>query len=100
MDAPLSFDTIVVATSEQVSCPLGEEAAILNLKNSVYYGMNPVGARIWALLKQPKSVADLRTVLLEEYEVDQERCGKDLLDLLQSLYCQGLIEVRGAAASP
>jgi hypothetical protein len=100
MDAPLSFDTIVVATSEQVSCPLGEEAAILNLKNSVYYGMNPVGARIWALLKQPKSVADLRTVLLEEYEVDQARCGKDLLDLLHSLYCQGLIEVRGAAASP
>src|SRR5271169_5103026 len=99
MDLPLSFHTIVVAAPEQVSCPLGEEAAILNLKNSVYYGMNPVGARVWELLKQPKSVAELRDILLEEFEVDEERCGKDLLALLGTLRGEGLIEVLGAAVS-
>jgi hypothetical protein len=98
MDLPLSFHTIVVAASEQLSCPLGEESAILNLKNSVYYGMNPVGARVWDLLKQPTSVAELRDVLLEEYEVDEERCSKDLLALLETLRSEGLIEVRSAAA--
>jgi Coenzyme PQQ synthesis protein D (PqqD) len=98
MDLPLSFHTIVVAAPEQVSCPLGEEAAILNLKNSVYYGMNPVGARVWELLKQPKSVGELRDILLEEFEVDQERCGTDLLALLGTLQGEGLIEVRGATA--
>jgi hypothetical protein len=99
MDLPLSLHTIVVAAPEQVSCPLGEEAAILNLKNSVYYGMNPVGARVWNLLKQPRSVAELRDVLLEEFEVDEERCGKDLLALLGTMQGEGLIEVRGEAAS-
>jgi Coenzyme PQQ synthesis protein D (PqqD) len=99
MDAPLSLHTIVVAAPEQVSCPLGEESAILNLKNSVYYGMNPVGARVWDLLKQPQSVADLRNVLLEEYEVDEERCAHDLLTLLETMRSEGLIEVRGAPAS-
>ena len=94
MDAPLSLHAIVVAASEQVSCALGEEAAILNLKNSVYYGMNPVGARVWDLLKQPRSVAELRDTLLEEFEVDEERCGKDLLALLGTLQGEGLIEVR------
>ncbi|HXN27024.1 MAG TPA: PqqD family protein [Candidatus Acidoferrales bacterium] len=98
MDAPLSLYTIVVATSEQVSCPLGEESAILNLKNSVYYGMNPVGARVWDLLKQPKSVAELRNALLEEFEVDEVRCGGDLLALLETMRSEGLIEIRGAAA--
>jgi hypothetical protein len=98
MDAPLSLHTIVVATSEQVSCPLGEEAAILNLKNSVYYGMNPVGARVWDLLKQPKSVTELRDALLEEFEVDEVRCGGDLLALLETMRSEGLIEIRGAAA--
>jgi hypothetical protein len=98
MDLPLSFHAIVVAASEQVSCPLGEEAAILNLKNSVYYGMNPVGARVWDLLKQPKSVRELRDVLLEEYEVDQERCEKDLLALLGTMRDEGLIVVRDATA--
>ena len=98
MDAPLSLYTIVVATSEQVSCPLGEESAILNLKNSVYYGMNPVGARVWDLLKQPTSVAELRNALLEEFEVDEVRCGGDLLALLETMRSEGLIEIRGAAA--
>jgi len=99
MDLPLSFDTVVVAASEQVSCPLGDEAAILNLKNSVYYGMNPVGARIWELLKQPKSVSELRDILLEEFEVDEARCCMDLLALLATLRVEGLIEVRGTAAA-
>jgi hypothetical protein len=99
MDAPISLHTIVVAAPEQVSCPLGEESAILNLKNSVYYGMNPVGARVWDLLKQPNSVTELRNVLLEEYEVDEVRCGDDLLALLETMRSEGLIEIRGAAAS-
>jgi hypothetical protein len=61
--------------------------------------MNPVGARIWELLKQPKSVSELRDALLDEYEVDQERCAQDLLALLHKMRNEGLIEVRAAAAS-
>ncbi|MGA8023804.1 MAG: PqqD family peptide modification chaperone [Candidatus Acidiferrales bacterium] len=98
MDAPLSLHSVVVASAEQVSCPLGEDAAILNLKNSVYYGMNPVGARIWELLKQPKRVSELRDLLLDEYEVEPERCSQDLLALLQKMREEGLIEVEAAAA--
>src|SRR5271170_5080931 len=94
MDASLSVHSIVVATSEQVSCPLGEESAILNLKNSMYYGMNPVGTRIWTLLKEPRSVEQLRDTLLNEYQVDAELCERDLLDLLGKMKSEGLIEVR------
>jgi Coenzyme PQQ synthesis protein D (PqqD) len=96
MDAPVSLHTVVVASAEQISCPLGEEAAILNLKSSVYYGVNPVGARVWELLKQPKSVSELRDILLDEYEVDQEGCLRDLLALLHKMREEGLIEVRAA----
>jgi len=95
MDTPLSIDSIVVATREQVSCSLGEEAAVLNLKNSAYYGMNPVGARVWKLLQEPKSVAQVRDAVLDEYEVESERCERDLFDLLEKMRAEGLIEVRG-----
>jgi hypothetical protein len=98
MDAALSVHSIVVATSEQVSCPLGEESAILNLKNSVYYGMNPVGTRIWTLLKEPRTVEQLRDTLLNEYQVDAALCERDLLDLLGKMKSEGLIEVRSAAS--
>jgi len=98
MDASLSVHSIVVAASEQVSCPLGEESAILSLKNSVYYGMNPVGTRVWGLLKQPRSIEELRDTLLKEYEVDAELCERDLLNLLEKMRSEGLIEVRGAGS--
>jgi hypothetical protein len=88
-----------VAASEQVSCPLGEESAILSLKNSVYYGMNTVGTRVWGLLKQPRSVEELRDTLLKEYVVDAELCERDLLNLLEKMRSEGLIEVRGAATA-
>jgi hypothetical protein len=97
MNLPLSVHSVVVATSDQVSCPLGEESAILNLKNTVYYGLDPVGARIWNLLQQPRTVGELRDALLAEYEVDPDRCEHDLVGLLEEMLNEGLIQVRSAA---
>jgi len=94
MDTALSVHSVVVAANDQVSCLLGEESAILNMKNSVYYGMNAVGTRIWNLLKQPRSVRELRDAVLDEYDVEPAVCERDLLELLEQLRREGLIEVR------
>lgn len=99
MDARLSVHSIVNAAPEQISCPLGDEAAILNLKNTVYYGLNPVGARVWTLLQQPRSIGQLRDTLLDEYDVDAGRCESDLLELLEKMKSEGLIQVRSAAGA-
>ncbi len=99
MDANLSVRSIVVAAPEQVSCPLGEESAILNLKNTVYYGLNPVGARVWNLLQQARTVGELRDTLLDEYDVEAGRCETDLLELLEKMRSEGLIQVKSAATS-
>ena len=45
----------MVATKDQVSCDLAGEAAILNIKSGVYYGLDPVGARIWNLMQEPRA---------------------------------------------
>jgi hypothetical protein len=92
----ISLKTIVVASKDNVSCDLGEEAAILHMRSGVYYGLDPVGARIWKLLDQPKTVEDLRAVILDEYEVEPAKCESDLLGLLEKLRAEGLIEVRSA----
>jgi Coenzyme PQQ synthesis protein D (PqqD) len=99
MDASLCVHSIVIAASEQVSCPLGDESAILNLKNTVYYGLNPVGARVWSLLQRPKRISELRDALLEEFEVDADSCERDLLELLQKMRTEGLIEIVKSAAA-
>jgi len=89
-----SDQSIVAATKDQVSCSLGEEAAILNTKEGIYYGLDPVGAQIWQLLQTPRKVADIQAVLVRDYDVEPERCQRDLLVLLGDLLQAGLIEVR------
>ena len=94
----VSLHSRVVAARDQVSCDLAGEAAILCLTTGVYYGLDPVGAQIWALLRQPVRVDGIRDVLLAEYDVAPERCERDLLALLDRLAAEGLIDVGDEAA--
>jgi hypothetical protein len=89
----VSGGSTVVAAKDQVSSDLGGEVAILDLKAGVYYGLDAVGARIWSLIQEPRTVNEILNILLEEYEVEPERCERDLLVLLQRLAEEGLIEV-------
>jgi len=97
MASSLSARSIVVASRDQVSCPLGDELAILNLTNTVYYGLDPVGSRVWHLLQKPTSVGELRDALVNEYDVEAERLESDLLELLEKMCAEGLIQVQKAA---
>ena len=90
----VSGSSTVVAAKDQVSSDLGGEVAILDLKAGVYYGLDAVGARIWSLIQEPRTVNEIRDILLEEYEVEPERCERDLLALLRRLADEGLVEVR------
>ncbi len=90
----LSTSSSVVAANDQVSSDLGGEVAILHLKTGTYYGLDVVGARIWSLIQEPRTVEEIRDVLVSEYEVEPDRCERDLIALLQGLADKGLIEVR------
>jgi hypothetical protein len=89
----ISDRSVVVAAKDQVSCDLAGEAAILNIKNGVYYGLDPVGARIWNLVQEPRAVAEIQNAITSEYDVEPERCARDLASLLEKLLAEGLIEV-------
>ncbi len=95
----ISGNSVVVSAKDQVSCDLAGEAAILNLKNGVYYGLDPLGARIWNLIQTPRTVNEVCETLLKEYDVQADRCECDLLALLQKLATERLIEVRDEAAA-
>ena|SRR6266536_522936 len=96
MDETISMQSIVKAKRDRLWRPLDKEIAILNLQNSTYYGLNAVGAFVWSLIQRPTSVLELRDAMLEKYEVDEPRCERELLDLLQTLLSEGLVEVQSA----
>lgn len=93
----ITLETTVVATPDQVSAELAGEAVILDMKSGMYYGLNPVGVRIWELIANPCRVSDVKAVLLDEYDVDPDRCERDLLAILKELSDKGLIEVKDQA---
>jgi len=99
MSNMVSERSTVVASKGQVSSDLGGEVAILDLDAGMYYGLDEVGARIWELIQEPSMVGDIRDTLVLEYDVEPERCERDLVDLLQKLAGEGLIEVDGSASA-
>ncbi len=90
----LSLNSVVVVGKAPVFSNVGDEIVILNPQNGQYYGLNPLGARIWTLIQEPTLVSQVRDTLLAEYEVAVEECERDLLEILENLAAQGLIEVR------
>src|SRR3712207_5132209 len=99
MKKVLSERLTVVAAKNQVSSDLGGEVAILNLKAGMYYGLDDVGARVWALIQRPRKVSEIQTIIVDEYDVDPHRCERDIASLLQNLMGEGLVEVVDEASA-
>ena len=87
--------TVITKSANQVSCTLDNEMAILDLNASTYFGLNEVGAHIWNLLDEPRSVAAICESVVDQFEVDPERCRSDVELFLGSLQQAGLIEPKG-----
>jgi hypothetical protein len=86
------YSTLVVA-DDVVSCDLDGEAAILNLKDGVYYGLDPIGAKIWNLIQKPIKLNDVVEIIWDEYDVDINRCKDDIFELVEELLNNGLVKV-------
>lgn len=89
----ISGATKVVASDRQVSTGAEGESVILNFDEGVYYGLDKVGARIWELLQEPTTVGEIADRLAAEYEVEAERCERDVKDLLSELAGAGLVAI-------
>jgi hypothetical protein len=60
---------------EVLSSRIDEEAILMSVEAESYFGLDPVGSRIWELLsKQPATTEELVVLLMEEYEIDEITC--------------------------
>lgn len=94
--SPVTQQSTVVASERQVSSDLGGEAVVLHLESGVYYGLNEVGAAIWAFIREPRAVKEIQDRVMGEFAVDAERCQQDVVAILQEFQAEGLIEVLDA----
>jgi coenzyme PQQ synthesis protein D (PqqD) len=93
MGGAVTIGSTVKAAREQVSAGLGDEAVILGLDRGEYYGLNDAGTRIWNLIQEPRRVSDVRDTLVREFDIDPERCEREVIRLLSDMASEGLVDV-------
>ena len=86
-------DQKVTISPEVLFQEVSGEIVLLDLASESYFGLDEIGARIWALLNEEKTVGQIVEVLLEEYEVDRARLEGDVNELLENLLEAGLIKM-------
>ena len=90
----LTLRSVVSAAREQVSSGIGDDTVILELRAGVYYGLDGVGTRVWELLREPRTVSEIRDRMVAEFDVDDDRARDDLLVFLAEMADSGLVEVQ------
>ena len=87
------MDSAVVAVDNQVSTTIEEDEVILNLDSGMYYGTNPVGARIWQLVQEPITVQSIIETVATEYAITRSQCEDDIRAFVESLAEEDIIEI-------
>ena len=75
----------VTIPAQVMAREVGDETVILDLANGSYYGLDPVGARIWQLMAEGQTLTEVCEVMVAEYDVTREDIERDLLALVQTL---------------
>lgn len=81
------------AVTEHLSCDLNGEAVVLNMKNGKYYGLNSVGSSIWSVIQDPLTFDDIKDAVLEEFEIDEATCGREVELFLEQMTKEDLLEI-------
>lgn len=84
-------NVIFLQTSPAVESKVGDETILLHCENGNYYGLNAVGTRAWAFMKDGASLEDICRDLQKEYDVAEKTLELDLQKFFQDLLEQDLI---------
>ena len=71
---------------------------ILNLASSCYFGLDPVGTRIWKLCEAHGSLQTVWEAMQQEFDASSEMLRTDLLAFVDELLLKGLLAVESHAA--
>ena len=92
--ADSTLDGQVRVSEDIVVREIDGELVLLDLASGQYFGLDPVGTRVWQLLAENPSLGDAFDRLLDEFDVDAATLQQDLLTLVDALAANGLVAPR------
>ena len=88
----VSPGSTITRTEGVVEAQFDEVRVVLN-EDLAYLGLNEVGQRIWDLLESPRTLESLVTTLLDEYDVSEADCTRDVSAYVEALAQHKLVRV-------
>ena len=80
----VSLESIVAIGDDLVARDFNGQVVILNLESGAYFGLEQLGARIWALLEQGGPLRRVFDEIHQEYDVPQTHLSATFFDWRES----------------
>jgi len=89
----VALDRRVRISPEVLHQRVGDETVVLDLVGEQYYGLNAVGSRIWDLLAEDHTLAQIAEVIAQEFDAPAAQVQEDLRALITQLVDRGVAVV-------
>jgi len=89
----VTLDSVITRLPGHIVSDMGGEKVMLSVERGKYYNLGEIGGRIWELAEQPTVLSAIVAALLDEYEVGQEDCERQVLAFVARLSDEGLLKV-------
>ena len=79
--------------TEVLSSKIDEDTILMSIEADSYFGLDPIGSRIWELLsKQPATTDELVVLLKQEYDINETTCREHVQEFIDDMSAKKLIK--------
>jgi len=87
----VNLQSKVAIPEEVMTRRVGDETVILDLATGTYFGLDRVGADMWQLMGEGRTLAEVCDAMQALYEATREQLERDVVELAEKLRAQGLV---------
>ena len=89
----ITLNSTVTRNENLMSGIIDNEAVIMSTETGNYHVINETGRRIWELLEQPMTIAEVCSTISEDYDVDPNTCQNEVLKFIIDLFSRQIVVV-------
>lgn len=90
-----TFDlsTTIQLKEDLLYSSIGDEIVLMTEESGEYFKLNSVGAAIWEIIKDPISLKDLISRLLNDFDVSEIQCKEEVQSYVNKLNQNKFIKI-------
>jgi len=87
------MEQIINQVPGNIVSDMAGEKVMLSVEKGKYFNLGEVGGEIWSLIEEKKTVNQLVSELVEQYDVEFDECKSQVLTFLEVLREEELIQI-------